>query len=103
MAYANLGNAQFSLGDFEKAIQYHELDLKIAKEVGDRAGEGKSYASLGNAYFSLGDFGKAIQYHERDLKIAKEVGDRAEKGKSYANLGNAYHAWQRSSRSSGRF
>ena len=82
MSYANLGNAYFSLGDFEKAIQYHELGLKIAKEVGDRAGEEKSYANLGNAYFSLGDFEKAIQYHESHLKIAKEVGDRAEERKS---------------------
>ena len=28
------------LGDFKKAIEYHEHHLKIAKEVGDRAGEG---------------------------------------------------------------
>ena len=30
-----------SLGDFKKAIEYHERHLKIAKEVEDRAGEGK--------------------------------------------------------------
>ena len=34
-----LGLAYYSLGDFRKAIQYHERDLKISKEVGDRAGE----------------------------------------------------------------
>ena len=60
VAYANLGNAYVSLGDFWKAIEYHEKDLKIAMEVGDRAGEGAAYGSLGNAHRSLGDFRKAI-------------------------------------------
>ena len=71
-----------TLGDFKKAIDYHELKcvLKIAKEVGDRSGEGKAYCNLGIAYDSLGDFKKAIDYHERDLKIAKEVGDRSGEG-----------------------
>ncbi|CAH3184234.1 unnamed protein product [Porites lobata] len=85
-----LGIAYYSLGDFRKAIEYHERHLKISKEVGDRAGEGRAYGNLGNAYFCLGDFQKAIEYHERHLKISKEVGDRAVEGKAYGNLGNAY-------------
>ena len=75
---------------FEKAIEYHERDLKISKELGDRAGEGKAYGNLGNVYDSLGDFQKAIEYHKRHLKISKEVGDRAGEGDAYGNLGNAY-------------
>ena len=51
-----------SLGDYQKAIEYHEKDLKIAKEIGDRAGEGGAYGNLGNAYQSLGDYQKAIEY-----------------------------------------
>ena len=89
-AYGNLGNAYVRVGDFQKAIEYHERHLKISKEVGDRAGEGKAYGNLGNAYHSLGDFQKAIEYHERDLKISKEVGDRAGEGRAYGNLGNAF-------------
>ncbi|XP_074635275.1 uncharacterized protein LOC141893773 [Acropora palmata] len=73
-----------------KAIQYHEKDLTIAKQIGDRAGEGRAYGNLGNAYQSLGDYQKAIEYHEKDLKIAKQIGDRAGEGRAYGNLGNAY-------------
>ena len=51
--------------------------MKIAKEIGDGAGEGRAYGNLGIAYHSLGDYRKAIEYYEKDLKIAKEVGDRA--------------------------
>ena len=69
-----------------KAIQYHEKHLKIAKEIGDRAGEGRAYGNLGLAYQSLGDYQKAIEYHEKRLKIAKESGDRAGEGRAYGCL-----------------
>ena len=81
-----------SLGDYQKAIEYHEKHLKIAIEIGDRAGEGRAYGNLGNAYHSLGDYRKALEYHEKRLKIAKEIGDRAGEGEAYGNLGNAYHS-----------
>ena len=76
-AYGNLGNAYFSLGKFQKALEYHEKHLKIAIAIGDRAGQGRAYGSLGNAYNSLGAFRKAIEYHEKCLKIGIEIGDRA--------------------------
>ena len=41
-----------SQGDFAKGT--HTQRLAIAKEVGDRAGEGGAYGNLGNAYRSLG-------------------------------------------------
>jgi hypothetical protein len=41
----------------------------IAKEVGDRAEEGKAYGKLGIAYHSLGDYAKAIEYHGQNLVI----------------------------------
>ena len=68
----------------------HLQHLKIAKEVADRAGEGRAYGSLGNAYRRLGDFKQAIDYHMLGLTIAKEVGDRAEEGCAHGSLGNAY-------------
>ena len=71
------------------AIEYHERYLKIAKEISDRAGEGRAYGDLGNAYWSLGKYQKALEYHQKDLKIAKEISDRAREGRAYGNLGNA--------------
>jgi len=90
--YCILGNAYYSLGDFNKAIEYHTQHLSIAKEVGDRVGEGGAYENLGNAYQSQGDFSKAIEYHTLRLAIAKEVGDRAGEGSAYGNLGIAYQS-----------
>ena len=66
-AYCNLGIAFLNLGDSQKAIEYHERNLKISKEVGDRAGEGKAYCNLGNAYYSLGDFHTAIYCYKNSV------------------------------------
>jgi hypothetical protein len=74
--------------------------LAIAKEVGDRAGEGRAYTDLGMQV--AGDLSKAIEYHAQHPATAKEVGDRAGKGAAYGNLGKAYPSlgdysslWQR--------
>ena len=39
-AYGNLGNSNVSVGDYQKAIEYHKKHLKIAVEIGYWAGEG---------------------------------------------------------------
>ena len=88
--YCNIGLAYHRLGNFKKAIEYHQCDLEISKEMGNKVEKGTSYCNIGNAYHCLGNFGKSIEYHKSTLKIAKEVGDKAEEGKSYGNLGNAY-------------
>ncbi|XP_044180414.1 tetratricopeptide repeat protein 28-like, partial [Acropora millepora] len=80
------------LGDYQKAIEYHEKRLKLAKEIGDRGGEGGAYGGLGNAYQSLGDYRKAIEYHEKHLKLAKEIGHGGGEGVAYGSLGNAYQS-----------
>ena len=78
--------------DHQKAIDYHEKHLKIAKEIGDLAAQGGAYGNLGNTYQSLGDYEKAIEYHEKHLKIAKEIAHQAEEGEAYGNLANAFQS-----------
>ncbi|NEQ54650.1 MAG: CHAT domain-containing protein, partial [Leptolyngbya sp. SIO3F4] len=77
-------------GDYRRAIDFHEKDLAIALELGDRGGEGRAYTNLGNAYNNLGDYRRAIDFHEKHLAIALELGDQGSEGAAYNNLGNAY-------------
>ena len=74
--------------NYQKAIEYHEKHLKIGKEIGDRAGEGRAYGNLGSPYQSLGDYQKAIEYLEKHLEIVKGICDRAGGG-GYGNICNA--------------
>jgi tetratricopeptide (TPR) repeat protein len=86
----NLGLAYSNLGQVEKAIEYHEDALAIAREIGDRRTEGNVLGNLGNAYSDLGQVEKAIEYHEDALVIAREIGDRRGEGADLGSLGLAY-------------
>ena len=43
MAYGNLGNAFYRLGQYSKALEFHTKHLSISRELEDRAGEGMAY------------------------------------------------------------
>ena len=90
--YTNLGYAYQSLGNFSKAIEYHEKALEIFKEIGGISGESKCYMNLGIAYRSLGDFKRAIEFYEKSLELFKERGDVSGESSCYGNLGNAYQS-----------
>ena len=47
----NLGIAYNFLGDYAKAIEYHQQSLAILREIKDRKGEGLSLGNLGIAYY----------------------------------------------------
>ena len=66
----NLGYANQSQGDFIQAIEYHGQHLAIAKEVGDRAGEGRAYGNLGTGHMHLNEYGNAVAYLEAQHSLA---------------------------------
>ena len=79
-AYGNLGNAYRSLGDFRKAIEYHEKRLKIAKEIGDRAGEGAKPMEISvmlTGHWVTSEKPLSIMKNTCSTEIAIEIGDRA--------------------------
>ena len=57
----------------QKAIGYYEQALTIAKEIGDRRGEGNHLGNLGSAYYSLGEVQKAREYLEQALAIFEAI------------------------------
>ena len=79
-----------SLGEYQKAKEYHEKALAIKIEIGDKKGEGTSYGNLGAVFCWLGEYQKAKQYHEKALAVKIEIGDKAGEGTSYENLGVAF-------------
>ncbi len=88
---SSLGNAYCFLGEYQKAIEFHQQCLAIDREIGDRGGEAASYNNLGSVYNSLGEYQKAIEFHQQSLAIKREIGDRGGEATSYNNLGNVYY------------
>ena len=62
----------------------------IAREIGDRRGEGNALGNLGNAWADLGEPRRAIEFYEQALVIAREIGDRRGEGAALGNLGMAW-------------
>jgi tetratricopeptide (TPR) repeat protein len=71
-------------------IDWSESQLHAARQLGDRAAEGRALGYLGLAHAALGDARKAIAFYEQQLVITREIGDRRGEGAALGNLGNAH-------------
>jgi tetratricopeptide (TPR) repeat protein len=72
--------------------RWRKAALDAARQLNDRAAEGRHLGNLGLAYDSLGDYRRAIEHHEHQLAITREIGDRRGEANALGNLGIAYDA-----------
>jgi tetratricopeptide (TPR) repeat protein len=72
-----------------------KVALAAARNLGDRADEGRTLTNLGNAYVQLRQFEDAITSYQQDIAICQETGDRHGEGLTLAGLGDAYLGMQR--------
>ena len=79
-----------SLGQYDKAEEYHQKALVIRTEIGDRQGEASCYGSLGAVFASLDQYDKAEEYLQKALVIRTEIGDREGEANEYGNLGSVF-------------
>ncbi|XP_078721566.1 G-protein-signaling modulator 2-like isoform X2 [Lampetra fluviatilis] len=90
--YSQLGNAYVCLGEHGRALEYHGLDLTLARKIGDRAAEAKASGNLGNPLKFLGRFEEAIVCCQHHLDVSREIGDQAGEARALYLLGSVYHA-----------
>jgi tetratricopeptide (TPR) repeat protein len=86
-----LGRAYHMLGQVNRAIEYYEEALSLARELGDRQEEGLQLSFMGIAYHDLGNFKRALEFHEQALEIDRELGRRQMEGVDLGRLGLIYH------------
>ncbi len=77
-------------GSQEQALKCLEEALSIAREVGDRSGEGMALTNLGKVYEITKQQDQAIKCYEDALSITREVGDRRREGWVLNVLGRVY-------------
>ena len=87
---SNIANAYAAQGEYEKAIEMHQEDLRDSHRLGDRAGKARANGNLGVTYDRMDQTEKALDFYLRCLNICEEVGDRASEAAACCNLGAAY-------------
>ena len=92
--YCSLGNAYYSLGQYQRAmvydrpevIDFHQQSIKIKCQIGDRQGEASSLGNLGNAYDLFGQYQCAIDFYQQSIEIKREISDRQGEANSLFNM-----------------
>lgn len=86
-----IGNAYWFLDNYSQAIEHHQKCLVIARQTGDRQGEGKALGNLGGVYQRLSNYPLAIEYHQQSLTIARETSNQLGEAISLLSLGLSHH------------
>ena len=82
-----IGKILIDRGQPRKGLESLEEARKLAREIGDRAGEAQTLNRFGDAYRALGSPDNALEFYQQAATGLKEVGDRAGEGTALTNLG----------------
>jgi len=85
-----LGNSYLGIGEYEKAIEYYQQRLTLARNTRDPKGEAWALANIALAYKGMSNYNEAINCLQHSLEIVKKIGDRQGEAACLRNLGLVY-------------
>jgi tetratricopeptide (TPR) repeat protein len=69
----NIGVVYKTLGEYDKAIEFYQENLKIQEQVGNTLEVAKSKANIANVYFAFEiDFEKALEEYKESLELFQQ-------------------------------
>ncbi len=86
----SIGNIYLDLRQYEKARQYFNQALFLAKAEDDSYIIATSLSNLGHMHLGLGDAEEARKFYQRALELDRQENDLEGMGYSYYNLGIAF-------------
>lgn len=84
-----LGYSQRAVGDYDKAIVFHQEALEIAISANDYPCEIANLNHLSRASVNQKNYNEALKYSQRALIAARQVGDKLGEANASVNLGYA--------------
>ena len=82
-----LGYSQRALGQYQRAQEFHQQALEIARNAGDRPCEIANLNHLSRTCVVQKIYVEAISYSQRALILSRQAGDRLGEANALANLG----------------
>jgi len=90
-SFTEIGKSYLEIGKYEKARDYFNQVLDIARQENDSILKGVTLCNIGNVNRLLGDSISAIDYYKEYLAITRKIDDRHGEGVALGNIGNAFY------------
>ncbi len=91
--FADVGFCYQEMGLFDKAINYYEDALIIARSIGDTLEIATNLSNIAISFKMLGKYGEAIEAFNQTLELDKVQGNETDLAGDYNNIGAVYQAW----------
>lgn len=75
--HSNIGNAHLELGQYDLALQAHQKDLDMSKDLDNAEGISRAYENIGRVYARNGKYSEAIEVWEKKLPLAETDMEKA--------------------------
>lgn len=85
-----LGTLHYRQGQYQKAIEHFEADLKLSASLDDQEGICALYGNLGIVYYEQGETEKALDHYRKQIELAERIGDTANICNGMGNLASIY-------------
>jgi tetratricopeptide (TPR) repeat protein len=90
-AYAEIGNAYYSSGNFQDALNAFETSLDLKEKTGDKAGVSTVMAEIANVYETTYEYKSAISYFQKSARLKDSLKDDKGLKDVMNNLGDVYY------------
>ena len=90
--YTNIGNVNYYLGQYSKAIDNYLKAYNLSEEIGFVIGMANTLSNIGASYKDLLNYPKALEYNYKSLALARKTGDNYWLSQSLNNLGSVYYS-----------
>jgi len=87
---SNLGVYNWLKGDFNAALTFHFISLKLREDLNDKKAISVSLSNLGLVYQNMGNLIKSLEYNFKALRISEELGNKNGISRQYINIGGIY-------------
>jgi tetratricopeptide (TPR) repeat protein len=89
--YNKISTIKRKLGNFQEAIEFNSMALRLNEKTGNIKGEAESYSALGGIYYYMSDNENAIKYFRLALGLFEKLGDISRIAALNNNIGSVFN------------
>ena len=87
---SNVGSAYAKVGEYRRALDYHNRALEMRRAKNDLAGQAVTLSNIGNCYYALGEKRKAISFYNQALDLMPHVKNDYYTATTLNHIGSLY-------------